>query len=464
MIYQSELLLVVYIFLSRLLKKKYGRQVNSFWIFIVVFFFLGLEDDSSRANFSFHSPKHAESILKALLLFGGCMVSYALKGQDFEKQTAVAVSVFGSLMAISARNFLSLFIALEITTIPLHWMFWSDCSRKQTAQGTIPLLQNTLKLVFTAEDRSVAPYFIFAMVGTGAYALAIIWMYLSIESLDFSEIRYSISFGHGRSHWWITFLMLNSLTIKQVVCPIYLWLSDTAHGKNLLITPYPLQMASQIIFYKLVTNVFYYLDGINILLTFGFLLMVCSSFSLIFQNNIKQIVIRCILSQMGTMFLCCAFPSHNGLQAMMFSMLAMIISFFGISIVLKSRNINTLADLPAIHRGHMLSAAAISIIFLSLMGYPPFLGFWSQFYLCLALMGWRTAASVIHLVPCVFNMVCIAKILDAIWFPRTQVMPRLPPDHVLRKTIYLITLMLIAIVPLVNRVFSPVRVESYFVR
>jgi NADH:ubiquinone oxidoreductase subunit 2 (subunit N) len=64
-------------------------------------------------------------------------------------------------------------------------------------------------------------------------------------------------------------------------------------------------------------------------------------------------------------------------------------------------------------------ALSISVLFLSLTGFPPFLGFWSKFYICSTVIG-EKIASIIYAATIISNLICIAKISEALWFRKNN--------------------------------------------
>jgi NADH:ubiquinone oxidoreductase subunit 2 (subunit N) len=127
----------------------------------------------------------------------------------------------------------------------------------------------------------------------------------------------------------------------------------------------------------------------------------------------------------------------------------------------KFQKIENLNDLRVMFAGRPLLALSVSILFLSLMGFPPFLGFWSRFYICSFLMnrGFSAAIFVATFIP---SLICTAKILVAIWFGKNERSSAL--ENSSARMIYFMTCMTLLAIPFAHRLSEQVKMEQYFGR
>jgi NADH-quinone oxidoreductase subunit N len=189
------------------------------------------------------------------------------------------------------------------------------------------------------------------------------------------------------------------------------------------------------------------------------------SSQLLFQNNLKKIVGCTIMNYVGNTLLCCAFPCYNSASSIMFSSASAVASLLGIFFLLdgvkksKVQQIENISHLNSLAYSNPLFATSVSLLFLSLFGFPPFLGFWGKFYVCSAMIGknWTLA---IYAATLISNLICIAKILDAIWFRKNKETFIFAENTV--ESVNLMAFLMIIAIPAVCKILQLMNAELYF--
>jgi NADH-quinone oxidoreductase subunit N len=430
--------------MSWFIRIKYDRIINNSLIFIIAALACYTEDESIKS--SLLANEGSISLLKSLLLFSGFIISHSMKEEDSPKQILVTASILGSMMMISAKDFLTLFFAIELAMIPVHLLV----RRKN----------------FSSEMRS---YFFFNMASTVFFALAMGLIYCSMESISFDDVRYITSFSSDmdRVNGLSLLLVVASFHIRLGAFLCHFWISNLIRKKIFLaeLICCTAQIAIAFVFYRLITSIFYYLNARNVILIIGLASMILISFSLIFQNNIKKIIAHIVAYHASAIFICSSFPSYNGMRGMVFSTISEMISLLGIFILLlkikraKSQEIENINDLNSLSCKHPILVLSISILFLSLMGFPPFLGFWGRFYICSSLIG-ENFSTAIYMISFVLNLIFVAKIFDVLWLHKGNESFTL--DGASIKMIYLTSFLTIAAVPFAQKILELVEIEMYF--
>ncbi|MDR1551241.1 MAG: hypothetical protein LBS14_00990 [Holosporaceae bacterium] len=449
MTHWPELLLLIYISAAWFLRKKCGKEIWGFWAFATAILIIGLEEWMIKSNLSSTSYQSGEARIKLLLLISGCAVSYILKAKNFDGQILTTISVLGSLAAISARDFWKLFFALELAAIPLYRELMRDKSPQQ-------------RMILIV----LPPRLFYALLGSVFFMLATILIYFSTESTIFGEVRYIVSFNSGVVQEIAMLMILFSIGQKLGIGLQHFTLTDASLVKTSSpIVLCPLQTISAIVFYRLTTNIFCYIDGSWIISTVGLVFVLCGSFLLISQQNIRKIVACSILCHMGMIFLCSVSPfSHDGMQSILCIVVAWNTVILGIYRLQEWRSLQNLDDLQMASSQYPAFTMAVTILFLSLLGFAPFLGFWSRFNLCQALLGWSGGALTIYMISCLFNLIGLAKILDCIWSSKKQPPRNLQIDPEFVREIYFLALAAIVAIPLAYRVLNTENMEAYFVQ
>ncbi|MDR1982441.1 MAG: hypothetical protein LBQ08_01420 [Holosporaceae bacterium] len=441
-----EFLLITHMSIAWFIKTKYSRIINNSLIFIIAALACYVGDESIKSSLFYF--ERSTSLLKSLLLFGGFIISHSMKEEEVEKQIFMVGSILGSVMTISAKDFLTLFLTIELAVIPIYLLSRADN--------------------FQLKIRS---HFICDMVSTILFAAAIGLIYYSTESINFDDVRYMISLSSDQSKisWLSLFLIIISFSIRLGVFSCHIWVFDLVRKKNVTaeLVCCILQIALAFVFYRLITSIFYYLNARNIILIIGLASMIFMSFLLIFQNNIKKIIAYAVIYHASAIFICSSFPSYNGIRGMIFSTISEMVSLLGIFTLLvrikgsgfqELKNIN---DLSFLSSKHPILTLSISILFLSLLGFPPFLGFWGRFYICSSLVG-EFFSMAVYAVSFVFNLIFMARILDALWLHEKN--DPFILDDTSTRMIHFMSLVTIAAIPFAYKVLELVEIEMYFVQ
>ncbi|MDR2157908.1 MAG: hypothetical protein LBO02_01165 [Holosporaceae bacterium] len=426
-----------------LIIKKTPAIHGQYLIFIAAIFACYLGDDSIKSGF--FSGRYSESLLKSVLISGGLVISHLLQDESWKKQIMAIVVTLGSTIAISSNDFLSLFMAIELAAIPTYFLVCSD----------EPF----------GEKHS---YLVFGIIGALLLLFGIGLIYFSTGATNFNDVRYAVSFAStGTINRISLFLISISFVVRLGIFPFNSWAFDLAQKQSsqTALVFCSLQTAMAIAFHKIMIVVFPHLNAGNIILATGLISVIFGNFLLIFQNNIKKIIACSVIGNAGSVLICCASPSYVGARGLVFSVISQIISVLGISVILarlkrsRPKEIKEIGDLNSLAWRHPFWALSVSLLFLSLMGFPPLLGFWGKVYICSSLMGEFFA--IFYMASLVFNLICVSKILDALWFRENN--DEFLLDRSSEKIICLTSFMTIAAIPFVHKILELLKAEIYFV-
>ena len=103
------------------------------------------------------------------------------------------------------------------------------------------------------------------------------------------------------------------------------------------------------------------------------------------QKDLQRLLAYSSIINIGYALLGVAAGTAVGLQAMLIFMALYVVDQFGFFGVLLSlsksgRPVRRIADLAGLKRDRPLTAVALTVLSLSVLGMPPFSGFWSKFY------------------------------------------------------------------------------------
>jgi NADH-quinone oxidoreductase subunit N len=140
------------------------------------------------------------------------------------------------------------------------------------------------------------------------------------------------------------------------------------------------------------------------------------------QKDVQRLLAYSSIANIGYALLGVAAGTEQGLQAMLMFMTLYVIDQIGFFAILLSlsksgRPIRRIADLAGLKKDRPLTAVAITILSLSVLGMPPFSGFWGKYYVfgAAAEAGyWQVAA--VGLVASVVAAFYYLRIIKLMWF------------------------------------------------
>jgi NADH-quinone oxidoreductase subunit N len=290
----------------------------------------------------------------------------------------VLFAVFGMMLMVSATELITLFVAVETTTIALYILTAYFKQDHASAEGGMKFI--ILGTVFAA-------ILLFGMV----------LVYGATGSTVLTEIvARSVNLEFVGSTWVLltgVVMILIGLSFKITAVPFHMWAPDTYTGAPTPVTAF-LSVASKAsgfaVIIRLYYGVFNKIAGLepflaNLFLILAALTMLLGNFLAVPQKNIKRLLAYSSIAQAGYMIIGLAAYSDIGVSSILFYLTQYLFANFGIFIVVtlvynkvKSDEISAYIGLSK--RAPFL-ALVLLICLLSLAGIPPLAGFIGKVYL-----------------------------------------------------------------------------------
>ncbi len=241
-------------------------------------------------------------------------------------------------------------------------------------------------------------YLILGSISSSFVLIGIMFLYGSIGSLNIAHIAQNV----GKVNPYIlgvAFMMfLIGFGTEAELFPLNAWVPDTYTGAPHFITALFSGMVSKAGIYALI-RLFYVLFGFThfswILMILAFITLVMAELSAMTQSDLKRLLSYSSIGQMGLATLGFGIGSYLGFAASLFQLLnhaiSKVVLFLSVGYlgeILKSRRTSAI---EGIGRKIPWLALVITLAIFSLIGLPPFLGFWGKFYLVLAFIQEKPA-------------------------------------------------------------------------
>ncbi len=309
-------------------------------------------------------------------------------------------SLIGQCVMISGAHFLTLYLGLELMSLPLIAMI---ALRRDSAHS----LEAAIK------------YYVLSALASGVLLYGISMIYGATGALHLDEVSRALSTGDINRTVLIfgVVFVIAGVAFKLGVAPFHMWIPDIYQGAptalTLLIGGAPkiatLAWSLRILASGLLPLA---VDWQRMLAILAALSLVVGNLAGLMQSNIKRMLAYSAIAQMGFVLLGVLSGVVNGQTrgaanaygaAMFYSLIYALTALgsFGVVLALSRRGFEAeqLADLKGLSQRHPMCAFVMLIMMFSLAGIPPTAGFYAKFAVLQALMNtgsvWLAALAVI---------------------------------------------------------------------
>lgn len=310
------------------------------------------------------------SAAAALLLSKHYFQSEKLDRYEFSVLTLYAV--LGMSIMVSANNLLSMYIGIEMQSLALYIMaaFNRDSLRASEAG---------LK------------YFVLGALSSGLLLYGASMVYGFTGSLDFETIRASIELSGPTSGVIAGMVfLLCGLAFKISAAPFHMWTPDVYEGSPTPVTGFfaaAPKLAAMAIIARLLVVPFGDILGQwqQVIIVLAVLSMVVGALGAIVQTNIKRLMAYSSIANMGYALVPLAAGTIAGVQGMLIFMVIYIITVIGIfatilQMRLQNGMVEKISDLSGLSKTNPGMAICMTMFMVSLIGIPPWLGFFGKLY------------------------------------------------------------------------------------
>jgi len=286
-----------------------------------------------------------------------------------EYYTILLFTISGMMYLISSREIITLYISLELTTIPLFVLVaWK---RDNSLSGEAALKY----VILGAMSSAILLFGIGLLYGlSGQTSLEAIGKVLTSSPTLYLAMA----------------LIIAGIGFKLTIVPFHLWAADVYQGAPIPITAY-LSIASKgaglafmfLLFYQVFGK---FLGEWNVTLAlFATITMTLGNVVAIVQQNIKRFMAFSAISQAGYLIMGFLGPFPEGVPVMIFYMLVYLVSnlvvFAVIIFYANATGRENIDEYKGLAQTNPLLALAMMIALFSLAGIPPLSGFVGKFFL-----------------------------------------------------------------------------------
>ncbi|HTM61130.1 MAG TPA: NADH-quinone oxidoreductase subunit NuoN [Burkholderiales bacterium] len=296
--------------------------------------------------------------------------------------TLLLFALLGMMVLISANNFLTVYLGLELMSLCLY--------------ALVALNRDS-----AASTEAAMKYFVLGALSSGLLLYGMSMIYGATGTLTLTDVAQLVArqAGSAADRSFLVFgvvFVVAGLAFKIGVVPFHMWIPDVYHGAStpvtLVISSGP-KIAAFAMAVRMLVNGLPALapDWQQMLALLAILSIALGNITAIAQSNLKRMLAYSAIAHMGFMLLglLSGWSSGNWLNrtdaysASLFYMLiytAMTLGSFGMLLFLSHAGFDceNLDDLKGLNRRHPWYAFLMMIIMFSLAGIPPTAGFYAK--------------------------------------------------------------------------------------
>ena len=417
---------------------------------------LAASDDTSRSMFGgAYVVNHSILLLKALFIVSGYVTvllstNYVAEGDYWESEfyTLLIASVLGMTVMASARDLITIFIALELLSIPAYMLAgWRKRDPKSNEAGM--------------------KYYLMGVFASAVLLYGMSLLYGVAGSTKLTDIGvYFAKHGNAASITLAIIFVLVGFAFKVSAVPFHTWAPDTYEGAPTPVTAF-LSVASKAAGFVALINVVYFcfLPRENVTRPVLFVLSAASmfvgNFIALRQTNIVRMLAYSGIAQAG--FILAPFvvagQSRTSLTTVIVYLViyaAMNLGAFAVVVAVarktRSAEVSSYGGLFTYAPG---LTVLMTLFLASLIGIPPLAGWYAKFGVVKSLVeantGWGYALVIIVAINTAIAAAYYMRVARAMWFepvPDGDTTPiRVPPSLRSALAICIIVTILFGVAP-----------------
>ena len=280
-------------------------------------------------------------------------------------------SMIGAMALVSAREFLTLFIAFELLSLPLYALAALDKERRESPEGALKI-------------------FVFGTVSSAALVLGLGMLFGATGTTFWMEVETVL---HPSLFHLGLALVLVGFGFKVAMFPFYMWAPDTYEAAPTPVVAF-LSLAPKAAGIAALFRLWFEVfeprapEMTSSLVWISALTMIVGNLLALPQTNLKRLLAYSGVAHIGYVLAALAAGTRFGAGMALFYFVAYLFSnvgaFLCVAAVEAGGEQPTLEGVRNLVRRSPLVAAAFLVFLLSLGGIPFVLGFWGKMYVFLA--------------------------------------------------------------------------------
>jgi len=320
----------------------------------------------------------------------------------------VLFATLGMMLMISANNFMSLYLGLELQSLALYVL---AASQRDSGRATEAGLK----------------YFVLGSLASGMllYGASLVYGFSGTTGFDALAKALAVEAPVGVTVGMV--FILAGIAFKISAAPFHMWAPDVYEGAPTPVTAF-FAVAPKIAAFALLLRVLTGPFGSmveqwsQVIVFISVASMVVGGFAAIVQTNIKRLMAYSSIGHVGYALIGLAAGGPDGVRSVLIYLaiyLAMNAGAFAIILSMrqKERSLEGIEDLAGLSKTHPMMALSLAIFMWSMAGIPPFAGFWSKWMVFSAAIDkGMIALSIIGVLTSVVSAFYYLRVIKVMYF------------------------------------------------
>ena len=317
------------------------------------------------------------------------------------------LSLIGMYSMISANHFFSLYLGLELLSLPLYAMVALQRNNGATSEAAIK-------------------YFVMGALASGLLLYGISLIYGMTGSLEFQAVAAAIASGdHSSLLIFGLVFVITGLAFKLGAVPFHMWIPDVYQGApasvTLFIATAP-KVAALVMMLRLLVGALPELvdQWQQLLIMLSIASMGLGNLVALMQTNLRRLLAYSAIAHVGYLLLGIISGTEQGYSASLFYIIIyglMTLGAFGMVTLLSvdGHEFERIDDLKGLNSRHPWMAFLLLLIIFSMAGIPPTVGFFAKLSVLQALVAsgfvWLAVVALIFAVFGAFYYIRLVKVM-----------------------------------------------------
>jgi NADH-quinone oxidoreductase subunit N len=331
-----------------------------------------------------------------------------LKAGRFEYPVLIVIAALGMGIMASSGDLISLYMGIELHSLALYVL---AAFRRDDAKSSEAGLK----------------YFVLGALSSGLLLYGASLVYGFAGSTRFGDIAQAVQTGAEPSVLFGLVFLMCGIAFKVSAAPFHMWTPDVYEGAPtpvvIFITTAP-KLAALLLFARVLTEGF---PGAveqwrQVLIAISLISVAVGAFAGLVQKNLKRLLAYSSIANIGYALIGLSAGDVQGVQSMLvFIVLYMVdvTGFFAVLMALErgGKPMEHLEDYAGLIKTRPGLALVLTALSFSVLGLPPFSGFWAKYYVFLAAsaagLSWLAAVALVLSVVAAFYYLRVVKTM---WF------------------------------------------------
>jgi NADH-quinone oxidoreductase subunit N len=364
-----------------------------------------------------YSVDFYSSTVKLFLLFGLILLVFVYYNflQDHQKlnygevYSLTLFSLLGASIAVSAMDFVTLYLGIELLSIPVYFLIATNAVYdKKNVEGALK-------------------YFVVGCLSSVLLWLAIGVIYYQCGTLEFKEVLFNSTQLPNKNYLVLAALVLIAgFSIKMALVPFHMWAPDAYQASPIPITAFiagimKLAVISALVKVFMISFTPVRVEVRELLIPIVLLTILVGNVMAIKQDHIIRMLAYSSVAHAGYAFLGLISAEFFGYAFAIFYMVIYLFTTIGIFALLTylsrlDQDYMMIPNLSGLSKALPMVSFLMLVFLFSLAGVPPTAGFMAKFYLFLSLIkGGQIIVAILAIVFSVIGAYPYLRVLKVIY-------------------------------------------------